>query len=670
ARSRPVAAARCARHPVPARRDRLGAAAAGGPAPVVVRRAHRLHSRLARRAGRAWRSPARQLVGAGPAGRHPRGDAGLASHGARPRRRGHADRGAAGPEDPGVAGPPRRLRGVLPRLLHHAHQLLLLAVPGDRGRDAGGPAGPAHGAGQRAHAGRPPAAGACGPHRELDGPAGRAHHAGAVHAVPAAGAAVGPARRQHDRAQRPVVHHAGGQRGAAGAGGRHRHAGEIRGPGASRPRPVLPRPGAVVLRRPRVEAAAAAAARLHRGPAAAHRLAGLRPTGALHGDHGAEQPALAAGAGRRHPGSFGARDGGGQRRRAAVDHEPARHRPAALQRREPRHLPGRPPDHRGRAAGAVPRTARLLRPSHAAAGHRNDAHRAGWRREQAGPGRGCARPASHRRLRLHAGPRHLWRAHRRRILVRPQAGLLRAHRLGLRRADARHGHPGAYRHRLPGRRAQPGRRLLDPAPQRRPCLGRGLAGGPRLGARRSDVRRGALAHRFAATPSCAPERLRPGAGQRQPGLAGQFPPVLGGREQQLEPVGVELHPEQAAEPAAQPRFQVAQLGGPELCADWHRGRRRAGGRRLGPLGAQPPGPVAAAAVAGAPPATRRRCAARTQQRPAPDGRGRHQPFRPRCATAGRLAAAPGGAALCPQRPRPPARAPARTEPPALARLPM
>jgi hypothetical protein len=45
-----------------------------------------------------------------------------------------ADRGAAGAEDAGAARAARRLRHLLPELLHDAHQLLLLAVAADRGR--------------------------------------------------------------------------------------------------------------------------------------------------------------------------------------------------------------------------------------------------------------------------------------------------------------------------------------------------------------------------------------------------------------------------------------------------------------------------------------------------------------------------------------------------------
>ncbi len=117
---------------------------------------------------------------------------------------------------------------------------------------------------------------------------------------------------------------------------------------------------------------------------------------------------------------------------------------------------------------------------------------------------------------LHAGPRRLRRAHGGRVLVRQARRLLRAHRVRLRGPDARHGHPCAAGHRLPGRRAQPGRRLLGRAPERCACLGRGVAGRPRLGARRSHRRRGAGPHRLAAAAAAGARPDGQRAGQRSP----------------------------------------------------------------------------------------------------------------------------------------------------------
>ena len=87
------------------------------------------------------------------------------------------------------------------------------------------------------------------------------------------------------------------------------------------------------------------------------------------------------------------------------------------------------PEYRELPPGFNPRTLALAaadaaRPRLAAGGPRD-----------AGAGRAGA--AAHRRLPVHAGARRLRRAHGRRILVRPQGRLLRAHRLGLRGADAR-----------------------------------------------------------------------------------------------------------------------------------------------------------------------------------------------------------------------------------------
>ncbi len=86
----------------------------------------------------------------------------------------------------------------------------------------------------------------------------------------------------------------------------------------------------------------------------------------------------------------------------------------------------------------------------------------------------------------------------RRIPVRDPARFLRALRLQLRLPDARGGRPGAGGHRLPGRRDESDRRLHDRAPVRRPRLGRGVARGSRLAARRPDGDGRALAHRSRA----------------------------------------------------------------------------------------------------------------------------------------------------------------------------
>ena len=88
-------------------------------------------------------------------------------------------------------------------------------------------------------------------------------------------------------------------------------------------------------------------------------------------------------------------------------------------------------------------------------------------------------------------PAPLWRGlapRHRRVLARPAVGLLRALRLCLRRHHACDGRAGTHRHRLPGL----GRRAAGRLPRRtqcqRPCLGRVLGGGTRLGAQRPDRR--------------------------------------------------------------------------------------------------------------------------------------------------------------------------------------
>ncbi len=206
--------------------------------------------------------------------------------------------------------------------------------------------------------------------------------------------------------------------------------------------------------------------------------------------------------------------------------------------------------------GFNPRTQQLA--------ERNAARSAARGRRPAGPGRGGAGAAAHRRLQLHPRPRGVRCEQRRRILVRQARRFLRAHRLGLRRADARDGHPGPHRHRLPGRRAQSGRRLLGGAAKRCARLGRGLAARARLGARRSHRGRGAGTHRLVPAPAGAARHRGHGVRQRDAGTGGQPARGLGSREQQLEPMGAELHPEQAARPAEGAGLRIAQLGRPEL----------------------------------------------------------------------------------------------------------
>ena len=80
------------------------------------------------------------------------------------------------------------------------------------------------------------------------------------------------------------------------------------------------------------------------------------------------------------------------------------------------------------------------------------------------------------------------------------------------------------------------------------------------------------------------ERLTPAArrhcqchsGQREPGAGAQSARRLGRRQQPLEPVGAELHPDQATRPAQKHRLQGAQLAGPDLPAVRHRGGRQPG----------------------------------------------------------------------------------------------
>jgi hypothetical protein len=117
---------------------------------------------------------------------------------------------------------------------------------------------------------------------------------------------------------------------------------------------------------------------------------------------------------------------------------------------------------------------------------------------------------------LEPGP-YTGRRHRR-VLARPQAGLLRALCQRLRGRDAGHGRAGAPGHRLPGGRRRAAGRLVRGAPEQRPRLGRDLAARRRLAAHRPHIRRGARPHPRGR--ACAPAgpggrrdgRHRPGAG--------------------------------------------------------------------------------------------------------------------------------------------------------------
>ena len=232
--------------------------------PLVVQRAGGRRAALARHAGRAGAAAARPLVAARPAGRHA---------GRHLRRRTARCSG----RDAGVtlivvllALKTLELRarrdafvifflGFFTMLTNFFYsQSLLTAL-----RDAARAAGPADRAGQRAHAGGPAAAA----RRRRARPAGWRCWARRSWLVlfmlfPRFAPLWGMPERRHDRAQRPVDARCGGQHRAAGARRQHRRcASSSTATAAAAARPVLPRPGAVAVRRPRVAAAAAAPVR-------------------------------------------------------------------------------------------------------------------------------------------------------------------------------------------------------------------------------------------------------------------------------------------------------------------------------------------------------------------------------------------------------------------------
>ena len=231
---------------------------------------------------------------------------------------------------------------------------------------------------------------------------------------------------------------------------------------------------------------------------------------------------------------------------------PPHDRRGAPARRELPPVPPRPPSRHAAIAHTHPPAAGQ-QSAHGGPGRATAGRPRTGRRRHPGPGGRGAAAAAHRRLHLHAGARRVWRTHGRRILVRPQGGFLRAHCLGVRGADAGRWRARAHRHRLPGGRAQPGRRLLVCAPERRPCLVRSLDGGTRLGARGPHGRR--LTGACWGLPAPAGPARRPGnrGGHGDQPRHGTAPARrMGSGQQQLEPVGAELHPEPPARPAARP----------------------------------------------------------------------------------------------------------------------
>ena len=139
-------------------------------------------------------------------------------------------------------------------------------------------------------------------------------------------------------------------------------------------------------------------------------------------------------------------------------------------------------------------------------------------------------------VRVHDAAAAARRQRGRRVPVRDAQRLLRALRLGLHRGDARGRRAGARRHRLPGRRVQPVRRLPDRAAVRRARVVGGLDRRSRLGARRPDRGRRAGAH--PRRTDRRRRRGRAGAGstaRREPALLHATRTGLGRRQRFLEP---------------------------------------------------------------------------------------------------------------------------------------
>ena len=227
-------AARGARHAVPARRDRLdGAAARLAPAGVGDRDdGDRPASGAA-----ASRSPTRALPGrwvlVARARRRHRPDLLVVPDAARQGARRHPRGRADGAEDARAARAPRRVRRLLPRLLHHPDPLPLLAVAAGGGGDAGLGVGPAHRPRPRPHAGRAAEPAAGRRPRRAHRAARRAGDGAAVPALPAHRPALGRAAGRHLE-DRPVEHDEDGLDGRGRARRLDRDAAALRRPCAGR----------------------------------------------------------------------------------------------------------------------------------------------------------------------------------------------------------------------------------------------------------------------------------------------------------------------------------------------------------------------------------------------------------------------------------------------------
>ena len=429
-----------------------------------------------------------------------------------------------------------------------------LAVAAHGGRDAGGAAGPADGAGQRAHAGRPAAAAAGRAHGRRMALLGAPIMLVLFMLFPRLAPLWGMPERRDDRPQRPVGHDAGRQHRAAGAGRRHRRCASSFDGGRRRAQRDLYFRGPVLsqLRRPRVARAAAAPARARcQLPADLQRAAASRCATRSRWSR-ATGPGCWCWMPRPKPRR--------SRRAASVVHDADLQwlanrpvdRPAALPRRELPAVPQRP------AAAHAPRCSDYLElppgfnPRTAGAGRARCAPTPRW----PAPARRAGAAPRCERLRtggysytLEPGvygddtADEFWFDRKEGFCEHIASAfvvLMRALDIPARIVT---GYQGGELNGVDG--------FWVRAPERRPRLGRGLAWPAAAGCAStrpppsSPGRIGAF-QRLQAPP----RRLRRRHRRREPDLAAEPARGLGGAEQQLEPVGAQLHAEPAARPAA------------------------------------------------------------------------------------------------------------------------
>jgi hypothetical protein len=154
-------------------------------------------------------------------------------------------------------------------------------------------------------------------------------------------------------------------------------------------------------------------------------------------------------------------------------------------------------------------------------------------------------------------------ARHRRVLVRPQAGLLRTLCQRLRGGDARHGRAGAHGHRLPGHRPDPQDGYWIVRQSQRPRLGRDTGSPAKAGCAWTPRRR----WRPSASASRSLQRRAGAGGRRRAASARRWRPAapgLGAVNNRWNQWVLNYAPRPAVRPAARAGLPSPRLAGPGL----------------------------------------------------------------------------------------------------------